>query len=49
MDCEEKDCVCLECAGSVPDGFCDMEQCDWCESEKIPLKECASFHPARIT
>ncbi|GHU52375.1 hypothetical protein AGMMS49975_08030 [Clostridia bacterium] len=41
-DCEEGG----ECAGSVLDGFCNMEQCDWwCESVTFPYKECVSFLP----
>ncbi|GHU60040.1 hypothetical protein AGMMS49975_28570 [Clostridia bacterium] len=46
MDCEEGGCICLECAGSVPDGFCDMELCDiLCGSIKYPWKACGEFLP----
>ncbi|GHU76797.1 hypothetical protein FACS1894188_09860 [Clostridia bacterium] len=46
MDCEESGCICLECAGSVPDGFCDMEQCDMlCKPIKYPWEGCSEFLP----
>ncbi|GHU58083.1 hypothetical protein AGMMS49975_24350 [Clostridia bacterium] len=46
MECEEGGCICLQCAGSLPKGFCNMEQCDtWCKPIKYPWKACGKFLP----